>query len=279
MLSKNNSSADKKSITSIAIGGFDGMHTAHQTLFSNLSRKGAIIVIDSGYANLTPFNNREEYSSYPIFYYALEDIKALSGQEFVNLLVQEFPLLNKIVVGFDFHFGKYRSCGTKELKHFFEGEVIVLNEISVNNIAIHTRVIREYLKNADIKNANILLGKSYKIRGLHIKGQGLGKTDFFPTINIEVKDYLLPKDGVYISKTIVDEQVYDSVTFLGHRTSTDGKYAVETHILNKDIFVKNEKIEIKFCKYIRENQKFDSFKALKNQIQMDIKNTKEYFHN
>ncbi len=279
MLSKNNSSADKKSITSIAIGGFDGMHTAHQTLFSNLSRKGAIIVIDSGYANLTPFNNREEYSSYPIFYYALEDIKALSGQEFVNLLVQEFPLLNKIVVGFDFHFGKNRSCGTKELKHFFEGEVIVLNEISVNNIAIHTRVIREYLKNADIKNANILLGKSYKIRGLHIKGQGLGKTDFFPTINIEVKDYLLPKDGVYISKTIVDEQVYDSVTFLGHRNSTDGKYAVETHILNKDIFVKNEKIEIKFCKYIRENQKFDSFKALKNQIQMDIKNTKEYFHN
>ncbi len=277
MLSRNNTSADKKNITSIAIGGFDGMHTAHQTLFSNLSRKGAIIVIDSGYANLTPLNNREEYSTFPIFYYALENIKGLSGQEFVDLLVQEFPLLNKIVVGFDFHFGKNRSCGTKELKHFFEGEVIVLNEISVNNIAIHTRVIREYLKNADIKKANILLGKSYKIRGVHIKGQGLGKTDFYPTINLDVKNYLLPKEGVYISKTIVDETVYDSVTFLGHRKSTDGLFAVETHILNKEISVKDENIQIKFCQHLRNNETFLSFEALKNQIKVDIKNTKDYF--
>jgi len=277
MLSRNNTSADKKNITSIAIGGFDGMHTAHQTLFSNLSRRGAIIVIDSGYANLTPLNNREEYSTFPIFYYALENIKGLSGQEFVDLLVQEFPLLNKIVVGFDFHFGKNRSCGTKELKHFFEGEVIVLNEISVNNIAIHTRVIREYLKNADIKKANILLGKSYKIRGVHIKGQGLGKTDFYPTINLDVKNYLLPKEGVYISKTIVDETVYDSVTFLGHRKSTDGLFAVETHILNKDISVKDENIQIKFCQHLRNNETFLSFEALKNQIKVDIKNTKDYF--
>jgi len=277
MLHTNNKDIDNKNITSIAIGGFDGMHTAHQTLFSNLSRNGAILVIDSGYANLTPIYNREEYSSYPIFYYKLADIKALSGQAFVDVLSKDFPNLNKIVVGFDFHFGNKRACGTQELKYFFDGEVIVLNEISVNNIAIHTRVIRKYLKNGDIKNANILLGKSYKIRGTLIKGQGLGKSDFFPTINLNVKDYLLPQEGVYVSKTIVDDVVYDSVSFLGHRVSTDNNYAIETHLINKNISVKDEKIQIKFCKKLRDNEKFDTFEALKKQIQNDIQNTQSYF--
>ena len=245
---KKNSSilVNKNSITSIAIGGFDGMHIAHQELFKNLDVNGAIVSIESGYANLTPKKYRQEYSIYPIFYYILEDIRHLEGCEFIKLLKQEFPNLKRIVVGFDFCFGKDRKYCIEKLKEFFDGEVIVIEEIKLDNIAVHSRIIRDYIKSGDIKMANKLLGKEYKIYGQKIKGQGLGTKSFVPTINLKVDEFLLPNEGVYITKTILDEVEFNSITFLGHRLTTDGSYAVETHILDENIENKDYRIQIKF---------------------------------
>ena len=278
---KKNSSilVNKNSITSIAIGGFDGMHIAHQGLFKNLDVNGAIVSIESGYANLTPKKYRQEYSVYPIFYYILEDIRHLEGCEFIKLLKQEFPNLKRIVVGFDFCFGKDRKYCIEKLKEFFDGEVIVIEEIKLDNIAVHSRIIRDYIKNGDIKMANKLLGKEYKIYGQKIKGQGLGTKSFVPTINLKVDEFLLPNEGVYITKTILDEVEFNSITFLGHRLTTDGSYAVETHILDKNIENKDYRIQIKFYEKSRENKKFDNFEELKNQILEDINLAKNYFIN
>ena len=278
---KKNSSilVNKNSITSIAIGGFDGMHIAHQELFKNLDDNGAIVSIESGYTNLTPKKYRQEYSIYPIFYYILEDIRHLEGCEFIKLLKQEFPNLKRIVVGFDFCFGKDRKYCIEKLKEFFDGEVIVIEEIKLDNIAVHSRIIRDYIKNGDIKMANKLLGKEYKIYGQKIKGQGLGTKSFVPTINLKVDEFLLPNEGVYITKTILDEIEFNSITFLGHRLTTDRSYAVETHILDKNIENKDYKIQIKFCEKLRDNKKFDSFEELKNQILEDINLAKNYFIN
>ena len=277
---KKSSSTLKNNITSIAIGGFDGMHIAHQELFKNLDSNGGILSIESSYANLTPKKYRQEYSKYPIFYYQLEEIKHLEGDEFIRLLEKEFPNLKKVVVGFDFCFGKDRKYCIQKLKELFKGEVIILDEIKLEDIAIHSRVIREYIKNGDIKNANKFLGKNYKIYGNHITGQGLGSTDFVPTINLTVKEFLLPKEGVYITKTILNAKEYSSVTFLGHRVTTDGSYAIETHILEP--FTQNEDegiIQIKFLEKIRDNKKFDNFTELKNEILKDIETAKKYFIN
>lgn len=277
---KKSSSTLKNSITSIAIGGFDGMHIAHQELFKNLDSNGGILSIESSYANLTPKKYRQEYSKYPIFYYQLEEIKHLEGDEFIRLLEKEFPNLKKVVVGFDFCFGKDRKYCIQKLKELFKGGVIILDEIKLENIAVHSRVIREYIKNGDIKNANKFLGKNYKIYGNHITGQGLGSTDFVPTINLTVKEFLLPKEGVYITKTILNAKEYSSVTFLGHRVTTDGSYAIETHILEP--FRQNEDegiIQIKFLEKIRDNKKFDNFTELKNEILKDIETAKKYFIN
>ena len=278
---KKNSSilVNKNSITSIAIGGFDGMHIAHQELFKNLDVNGAIVSIESGYANLTPKKYRQEYSVYPIFYYILEDIRHLEGCEFIKLLKQEFPNLKRIVVGFDFCFGKDRKYCIEKLKEFFDGEVIVIEEIKLDNIGVHSRIIRDYIKNGDIKMANKLLGKEYKIYGQKIKGQGLGTKSFVPTINLKVDEFLLPNEGVYITKTILDEVEFNSITFLGHRLTTDGSYAVETHILDKNIENKDYRIQIKFYEKSRENKKFDNFEELKNQILEDINLAKNYFIN
>ena len=276
---KKNSSilVNKNTITSIAIGGFDGMHRAHQELFKNLDENGAIVSIESGYASLTPKRYRQEYTIYPIYSYVLENIKHLEGNEFIKLLKEEFPNLKKIVVGFDFCFGKNRKYCTEKLTELFDGVVVVVNEIKIDNIAVHSRVIREYLKDGNIKTANKLLGKEYKIYGQQIIGQGLGAKSFVPTINLYVEEFLLPKEGVYITKTILDNIEYNSITFLGHRITTDGSYAVETHILNEDIKENNHSTQIKFYEKLRDNKKFESFEELKNQILNDIKFAENYF--
>lgn len=278
---KKNSSTlvNKNTITSIAIGGFDGMHVAHQELFKNLDENGAIVSIESGFANLTPKVYRQEYSSYPIYYYVLDNIKHLEGDQFIKLLNEEFPNLKKIVVGYDFCFGKNRRYCIEKLKELFHGNVKIIDEIKIDDIAVHSRVIREYLKDGEIEIANKLLGKEYKIYGHQIKGQGLGTKSFVPTINLKVEQFLLPKEGVYITKTILNEIEYNSVTFLGHRVTTDGSYAVETHILDENIINDIYTIQIKFIKKIRDNLKFDSFDELKNQIDKDIETTKNYFIN
>jgi len=269
---------NKNTITSIAIGGFDGMHSAHQELFKRLDKNGAIVSIESGYANLTPRRYRQEYSIYPIYYYVLENIKHLEGDEFIKLLKEEFPNLQKIVVGFDFCFGKNRRYCTEKLKELFKGEVEIIDEIKIDNIPVHSRIIREYLKDGDIETATKLLGKEYKIYGHQIRGQGLGSKNFVPTINLKVDEFLLPKEGVYITKTILNEQEYNSITFLGHRVTTDGSYAVETHILDKDIINKEYIVQVKFLKKLRDNKKFEKFEELKKQILDDIESAKEFFN-
>ncbi|OCL81793.1 bifunctional riboflavin kinase/FAD synthetase [Arcobacter porcinus] len=269
---------DKNSIKSIAIGGFDGMHLAHQKLFSNLDENGAIICIETGHASLTPKFYRQEYSKYPIFFYDLDKIKGLDGVEFINLLKFEFPNLEKIVVGFDFAFGKDRSCNSNDLKKHFKGDVIVIDEVCLEESAIHSRYIREFLLSGDIKTANKFLGKSYKIYGKHIKGQGLGKKEFVATINLEVSEFLLPKSGVYITKTSFDGETYPSVSFLGHRNSTDNIFAVETHILDEEIEVIDKNVSIEFIERIRDNKKFNSFLELKDEIICDVNFAKKYFY-
>ena len=253
------------------------MHVAHQALFNCLDSNGAIVVIETGYANLSPSVNREDYTNYPIFYYPLDKIKHLDGIEFINLLNEEYPNLTKIVVGYDFHFGANRKYSIADLKEFFDGEVIIIEEVSIDNIATHSREIRAYLSSGEIEIANKLLNKPYKIKGNAISGQGLGKKQFVPTINIKCTDFLLPQDGIYATKTIVNNREFDSVSFIGHRVTTDGTFAVETHILNKDIQSVNTQVQIKFFTKIRDNQKFEEYKKLQQQILKDIDDVKQFF--
>ena len=102
--------------TAIAIGGFDGMHVGHQHLFAELGENGCIVVIETGYANLTPKEERENFTQHPIVYFELDSIRHLDGNGFIKLLKEKFPLLVKIVVGYDFHFGKNRQCSFEDLK-------------------------------------------------------------------------------------------------------------------------------------------------------------------
>ena len=258
--------------TSIAIGGFDGMHIGHQALFDELDNNGTVVVIETGYANLTPSVFRQRYTNHKIIYLKLDEIRHLDAKGFVELLGINFSQLKKIVVGYDFHFGKDRKYSFDDLKNIFDGEVVVVKEVKHNNDSVHSHKIRAKLQIGDIKGANEFLGHNYTITGNRIDGQGLGSSELVPTINLDVKDFLLPKEGVYATLTRVnnEEHFHPSVSFIGHRVTTDGSFAVETHILDAEITCK-EKAEISFVDYIRNNEKFTSLDDLKQQIQKDIK--------
>ncbi len=254
------------------------MHLAHQQLFRKLDEHGAIVVICTGYANLTQKHYRAAHTSYPLFYYPLEDIKHLSGEQFIQGLKEEFPNLKKIVVGYDFHFGHKAMQDTNDLQKIFEGEVIVVDEYCVDGTPVHSRIIRTFLRDGEIEKANSFLGYNYSVQGYCIKGQGLGKKEFVPTINIDIKDFLLPGEGIYATKTKIFDTIYKSVTFVGHRQSTDNNFACETHILDEKIEEQiPHTIQIEFFKKLRDNKRFEQHSELKKQIQKDINMTKDYF--
>ena len=266
-----------KNTVAIAIGGFDGMHIGHQALFCEVENNGTIVVIETGYANLTPNNFRQRHTKHKILYLKLDTIRHLDGLGFVELLKKEFPKLKKIVVGYDFHFGKDRRYSFDDLRELFDGEVVVIDEVKHNNDSVHSHKIRKKLQIGDIKGANEFLGYNYTIYGTIIKGQGLGAKELFATINLKVEDFLLPKEGVYVTTTRIDNQehFHPSVTFIGHRESTDGSFAVETHILDGEVECV-EKAEISFVSFLRENKKFATLEELKIAIKKDIaKATKE----
>ncbi len=263
----------KDKIDTIAIGSFDGIHLGHMQLINRLGKNGALFVIDKDHANLTPGLKRIEYSKYPCMFYHFLKVKDLSGEEFIELLKKEFKNLKKIVVGYDFTFGRKRSCVAEDLKTLFDGEVEIVDEFFYNGISVHSSLIREALLNKDIDNANRFFAREYSIIGKVVDGQGLGKEELYPTINIEVKDYLLPSDGVYATRTKIEDKIYNSVSFIGTRVSTDGHFSIETHIINRDIDVGDE-VEIFFVHFLRENRKFSDLKDLKTQITIDINSAK-----
>jgi len=262
-------------ITKIAIGSFDGIHLAHQRLISYAE---AIVVIEQNKAMLTRGYRRSFYINKPIFIYHFEHICFLRPQEFVGMLKRDFPKLNTIIVGYDFEFGYKKSGNVKVLEEIFKGEVFVVKEVLLNNISIHSRTIKSYLQEGNVVMANRLLGRAYEMMGCVIKGQGIGSKELVSTINMVTENYLMPKEGVYASRIFVNDCWYDSISFIGHRASTDNSFAIETNIIGKSIELKSKHITLQWLEFIRPNEKFNDLKTLKAQILKDIEQAKK-IHN
>ena len=259
-------------IKSIAIGSFDGIHIAHQKLIDKVD---ALVIIERDGGYLTPGHKRSFFTDKVCCFYHFDVIKSLTPEAFVAKLQEDFPALETIVVGYDFHFGKDKAGNAQTLSQLCDKNIIIVDEVSYEGIAIHSRTIKEYLKKGDIKTANALLGRTYHLEGEVVQGQGLGQKELVPTLNLSVKGYQLPLEGVYATRTKIMGKWLPSVSFLGHRVSTDGSFAVETHILDKDVGTVKGTIALAFVDFMRPNQKFESLEALKAQIEIDIERARE----
>ena len=265
-------------ILGLALGKFDGMHLAHKALFAHLPPQSALLCIESKGASLTPY--KEPYSPYPIISINFEDIIDWSGAHFMKVLNDKFPSLHTLVVGYDFAFGKDRAYSANNLAHFFNGKIVIMPEFCVNGIGVHSSLIKEYIRNGDMKSATHMLGRFYALRGNIISGQNLGSKALYATINIEVGEYILPQNGVYASFTQLENEILPSVSFIGNRLSTDDAFSVETHILEQNIHtLSDNKASIFFVQKIRDNQKFEHLYLLKEAITQDIAQAKEILRN
>ena len=198
----------------------------------------------------------------------------MSQQNFITLLKKEFVDRRKVSVKYDFMFEIKRSCQASDLKKLFDGEVQIVKEYFHKGISVHSSVIRKLLQEGRVDEANSFLGREFAIEGEVISGQGLGKEELYPTLNLKVREYILPKDGVYATRTKIDKKIYNSVSFIGNRISTDGEFSIETHILDESILAPKH-LEVFFVKRLRDNQKFDSLSELKKQINQDINEARE----
>jgi len=254
-------------IRSITIGSFDGLHLGHQAL---ISQAEMIVAIERNSGYLTPGYKRSLYTDKPITLYHFEKIKSLTPEAFVTKLHHDFPQLEQIIVGYDFHFGRDKSGDAAYMQQIAKTEVVIVEEVALEGIPVHSRTIRALLGEGDICLANRLLGRAYRIDGQVIHGQGLGSKALVPTLNLHIDHYQLPLEGVYATRTEIDGVWLPSVSFIGHRVSTDGRFAIETHILDHHINTQQQRVWITFEGFIRENRRFDSLQALKVQIREDI---------
>lgn len=275
---------------SIAIGKFDGLHIGHQKLLSHLTPNGAVLIIDMPNGEfLTSLDERARRlpNARVIEFEMIRDIE---GESFIALLKQALPNLRRIVVGYDFRFGRDRGCGAEDIGGMFDKEVIVVPQVRYNGIPLHSSAIKDFVRHGDIGVANAMLGWRYRIAGKVVRGQGIASKELFPTINARASGFVLPSNGVYA--TMVEGMW--AVSFLGQRISTDGKYAIESHIIGGDFgavdFGAESKnlesklralgkvdadISIEFCQKIRENRRFENLQDLKAQIALDIQQARQ----
>jgi len=270
-------SSTVEGVHALAIGNFDGMHLGHAALFERLGPQGGGLVVEHYRASLTPGAYRAAFCDRPLFFYDFEKIRDLSPEDFIGRLRIDFPALRRIVVGEDFRFGAARQGDVRRLAELFDGETQVVEEVKVGGEGIHTRRIRAIVEKGDVATAAEWLGHLYTVWGEVVTGQGLGSQSLVPTINLKTGRFLLPAAGVYRTDTQIEGIWHPSVTFVGHRHTTDGAFAVETHLLDGfgGVTKPLTEVAVAWRSFIRPNRPFATLEALKAQIHKDIEVARE----
>jgi len=160
-------------------------------------------------------------------------------------------------------------------------EVKVYPEMRLRRETVSSSCIRSLLIDGRVSRARHLLGRPFSILSTPGRGRGFGSKYTVPTINLSRYEELIPKDGVYITRTRVREECFDSVTNVGNRPTFGAEsFAIETHLLNFhpiELTAETE-VEIHFFRRLRDEIKFPSVEALRTQIAEDVRKARRYLH-
>ena len=295
----NNSNA-----TIVTIGTFDGVHIGHQKIIKRLvdiahkKHLNSVVLTFFPHPRMVLQNNndirllntieeRETILSdlgldYLVVKTFTKEFANLSAEEFVkNILVDKLNAKH-IIIGYDHRFGKGRSANIDDLKSFGKQYDFEVEEISVQDIedvSVSSTKIRNALNDGDILTANTYLGYNFYITGKVVKGKGLGRKIGFPTANLEIaEDYkLIPKNGVYVIKTSIENKLVYGMMNIGMNPTVNGtKKTIEAHFFNFNNDIYNQTLKIEFVARLRDEQKFESVELLKKQLKLDEKNAKVF---
>lgn len=275
----------------IVLGCFDGLHKGHAELLKNARLQAKINGLDLGVMmfadgkggrQIYTFEERLGFLKAFNVKFVLkvdytEEFRQTSAADFLKIIDEKINVKG-YMSGKDFRFGAGAKGKSSTLKNYAENEdngvwYTAVKDVMYGEEKISTSLIKTMLENGDIATANELLGRNFSVSGTVVEGADRGKKVLgFPTLNIEYPENKVEvKQGVYSVVCKVGENVYKGIANYGARpTFGEDKPILEIHLDGFDGKVYGDTINVEFCDYIREIQKFESAEALKAQLEQDI---------
>jgi riboflavin kinase/FMN adenylyltransferase len=288
----------------VTIGTFDGVHLGHQAIFSKMKeeakkRNGATVLITfSPHPRFVLQKDSQNLKFINTYQKKLERIEKAgidhlvvieftrefannSSEDFIKDYVVKYVNPELIIIGYDHHFGKNREGNIdllEKIKDHYGFDVIQVPPYYVDGQPVSSTRIRKLLEVGNVQEANLMLGYEYALTGKVVRGNAIGRTLGFPTANIETpKEYkLIAANGVYACRTIIKGKLYNGMSNIGVRPTIDhGELTIEIHIFDFDEDIYDETITILFVDRLRDEKKFDSLDALKEQLVKDREQSKQ----
>ena len=292
--------------TLVSVGNFDGVHRAHRhvlreiVLRARASGAKAVAVTfephparilrpESGLKLLTPTAEKLRLLEGTGIDAVLvlpfgRDLSLMTPRQFAERILKKKLHAREVHEGFNFRFGHKAAGDTDLLAEFGREmgfEVKVYPVMKLRGERVSSSQIRKLLSEGRVNRARHLLARPFSILSTPGRGRGYGSKYTVPTINLARYEELVPKDGVYITRTSVAAEVFDSVTNVGNRPTFGAElFAVETHLLNFHPLELTPETEVEICflDRLRDEIKFPSVDALREQIARDVKKARRYFH-
>jgi hypothetical protein len=291
----------------ITIGSFDGVHRGHQKILKRVISLAKEIevpsvvltfyphprkIIDPETSGVKLLNTIDEkidildeigIDYLIIIPFSFEFSRMLPREYIENFLIKYFSP-SYVVIGYDHRFGLNRGGDIHLLKEYSESygyEVIEIPKQEIEEITVSSTEIRNALENGRIAEANHFLGYPYILSGKVVHGDKFGGKLGYPTANIQIpeKEKLVPKNGLYIAEISVDDISFQGVLYIGNRPTIGDRLATvaEVHIFDFDQNIYDKYIKVRLRQYLREDLKLESMDALKHQMTIDVKNTRDWF--
>jgi riboflavin kinase / FMN adenylyltransferase len=292
--------------TLVSVGNFDGVHCAHTHVLREIVTRakvgGAkavavtfephpvrILRPESGLKLLTPGPEKlrllEATGIDAVVLLPFgRDMSLMTPRQFAERILRKKLHASEVHEGFNFRFGHKAAGDTNllaELGREMGFEVKVYPEMTLRGESVSSSQIRKLLREGRVSRARHLLSRPFCILGTPGRGRGYGSKYTVPTINLARYEELVPKDGVYITSTRVSSEQFESVTNVGNRPTFGAElFAIETHLLNFHPIELTPETEVEICflERVRDEIKFPSVEALREQISRDVKKARRYFH-
>ena len=283
--------------TTVTIGTFDGVHIGHQEIIKQLlsqeldgESESLILtffphprIVLQKDTNVQLLNTIDEKIGllkkaglhHLIVQPFTKEFSRLTALDFARDILAEHIKTKKLIIGYDHRFGRNREGSFEQLKEYgkiYDFDVEEIPAQNIEDITVSSTKIRRALEEGAIEKANSFLGYHYMLTGKVVTGNALGRQYDYPTVNINIEESykLVPKSGVYIVQSTIEDQHYFGLMNIGMRPTLNGKKrTIEVHLLdfNKDLY--GTKIQVDLLKRVRDEQKFDSMEHLYAQIKKD----------
>ena len=281
----------------IAIGNFDGIHRGHQKVLKEASMRAKHKKINFGVLSFEPipvmfFNKKLKYhrlhsinqkkkylnqkADFVIIKKFDKTFSNLSYKNFIKKIIFQKLNAKYIFVSKNFKYGKNRLGNVSLLKSYenkYNFTTIITKPFKRNEKIVSSTIIRSLISKGQISKANYLLGRPWSIEGKVMPGNKRGRTIGYPTCNLDLKNYIKPKYGVYsvdiFSNSFKGKK--GGIANVGLRPTFQGKkLLLEVNIFNFKKNLYKKKINVVFKKFIRPEKKFKNINDLKKQIKKDI---------